>query len=92
MDNFEKLLKEKTPAGDSRITNGGPPATSWMRAVTSKIKISDVARKNNISTCPACNRYKVNFDDGRGFFACQDGNCKFRGNIVDFVEETGAEI
>ncbi len=77
------------------VSNSGRPTTGWMRKVTEKVKISDLARQHGINVCPRCN-YVLYFDDSRGWFCCAKkkwrNDCTFNGNIVDFVEFIGGEI
>ena len=93
---FTQKLEEpdfKRKAGASTITDSGQPPTSWMREVTARIRISDIAKENGIDMCPKCDKYVVNFDDGRGWFCCQGHpECNFSGNIVDFVSFLGVEL
>lgn len=84
-DDFEKELKKLITQGKKQIRNSGKPKTEWMRKVTEKIKISDLAAREGIDKCPFCVKYFVSFDDSRGWFCCQDIKCEFRGNIVDFL-------
>lgn len=65
------------------------PQGEWMKKVTGVLRISELAKEYNVSSCPRCD-YSLNFNDGRGWFCCENkkwgGNCDFAGNIVDFVQ------
>ena len=83
---FERVKNLPGTTAPGTITNSVKPKTSWMRKVTDNLRISDLGRDYLVNgVCPRCNEYKINFDDGRGWFCCQKPKC-FSGNIVDFME------
>lgn len=92
-DIFEKLetkLEEKIKSLRNVVKNSAPLKDgSWTSKIVEKIRVSDLASENGIDCCPNHkNDYQIVFDDSRGWFICvkakYEGNCDFKGNIVDF--------
>jgi len=57
-----------------------------------QIAYSEIYLKNRHKYPLPFSKYVVHHIDGRGWFVCQDNNCSFRGNIVDFIDKTGVAI
>lgn len=85
-ENFYEALEDIKSKRKNVVNNKDAPLTRWMQKVVEKVRISELAGEKGISFCPMCETYKVNFNDSRGWFACQNSSCKFKGNIVDFVD------
>ena len=85
-------LEQQQQQIKNTITNSARPTTPWMKKVTDKVRISDLAVEFGVDCCPNC-QYPIDFDDARGWFICikakYDHKCDFKGNIVDFVERCG---
>lgn len=92
LEEFAKAQEKELREVKTKITNSGKPKTTWMKKITERIRISDIAAEQGVNKCPRCN-YDLYFDDGRGWFCCTTkrfgGDCDFHGNIVDFVEKVG---
>ncbi len=91
---FEEFEKNKdlvkTKNSKISVQNSNPLLQdSWTAKITAAINISDLAAENGIDQCPKCD-YSLYFDDSRGFFICSkakfEGDCDFKGGIVDFAK------
>ncbi len=93
----EQLEVKKQIEGKIKVQNSTKPTTDWTRKITDKVRISELASEFGIESCPECSlkgkNYGIDFDDSRGWFICQkskyDGDCNFKGNIVNFMERCG---
>ncbi len=92
LEEFENQVEEKEKHSNKVTNSGTPEEGSWTEKIVSKVRISDLASEFGVGSCPSCD-YGMDFDDGRGWFICQNGkyndDCDVKGNIVDFMERFG---
>lgn len=57
----------------------------WTKKIVSILKISELAKEFGVDKCPECGK-SILYTDDKGWYACEDRGCSFKGGIVKFCE------